>query len=56
MAKFTRRQFLEDSLLAAAAMAVSPGGKLLAAETEKQSSSPNEKLSVASGWRKRSRQ
>ena len=46
MAQFTRRQFLEDSLLAAAAMAVLPGGKLLGAE-EKQSTSPNEKLSVA---------
>ena len=43
---FTRRQFLEDSLLAAAAMAVLPGGKLFGAE-EKQSTSPNEKLSVA---------
>ena len=29
MGHFTRRQFLEDSLLAAAAMAVLPGGKLL---------------------------
>ena len=46
MAQFSRRQFLEDSLLAAAAMAVLPGGKLLGAE-ETQSSSPNEKLSVA---------
>jgi len=46
MAQFTRRQFLEDSLFAAAAMAVLPGGKLLGAE-EKQSPSPNEKLGVA---------
>jgi len=46
MSQFTRRQFLEDSLLAAAAMAVLSGGKLLGAE-EKQSASPNEKLSVA---------
>jgi len=46
MARYTRRQFLEDSLLAAAAMAVLPGGKLLGAE-EKPSGSPNEKLSVA---------
>jgi predicted dehydrogenase len=46
MAKFTRRQFLEDSLLVAAAMAVLPSGKLLGAE-EKQSISPNEKLGVA---------
>ena len=46
MGHFTRRQFLEDSLLAAAAMAVLPGGRLLGAE-EKQSTSPNEKLSVA---------
>jgi predicted dehydrogenase len=46
MGQFTRRQFLEDSLLAAAAMAVLPGGKLLGAE-KKQSGSPNEKLGVA---------
>ncbi len=46
MARFTRRRFLEDSLLAAAAMAVLPGGKLLGAE-EKQSASRNDKLSVA---------
>jgi predicted dehydrogenase len=46
MAQFTRRKFLEDSLLAAAAMAVLPGGKLLGAD-EKQSTSPNEKLGVA---------
>jgi predicted dehydrogenase len=46
MAQCTRRRFLEDSLLAAAAMAVLPGGKVLGAEA-KQSSSPNEKLSVA---------
>ena len=46
MAQFTRRQFLEDSLLAAAAMAVLPGHGLLAAD-ESQSKSPNEKLGVA---------
>ena len=46
MGQFNRRQFLEDSLLAAAAMAVLPGGVILGAE-EKQSTSPNEKLSVA---------
>ncbi len=44
---FTRRQFLEDSLLAtAAALAAGPAANLLAAE-EKQSKSANEKLSVA---------
>ena len=46
MAQYTRRRFLEDSLLAAAAMAVLPGGKLLGAE-ETQSASPNEKLGAA---------
>jgi predicted dehydrogenase len=46
MARFTRRQFLEDSLLAAAAVAVLPGASVSSAD-EKQSASPNEKLGVA---------
>jgi predicted dehydrogenase len=46
MSRYTRREFLEDSLLVAAAMAALPAGKLLGQE-QKQSSSPNEKLSVA---------
>ncbi|HEY4760550.1 MAG TPA: Gfo/Idh/MocA family oxidoreductase [Thermoguttaceae bacterium] len=46
MTQYTRRRFLEDSLLAAAAMAVSPAGKLFA-QGQQQSVSPNAKLSVA---------
>ena len=46
MAQYTRRRFLEDSLLAAASIAVLPAGKLLGQE-QTQSTSPNEKLSVA---------
>ncbi len=48
MAKRTRRQFLEDSMFAAAAAAaVGSASPLLADESEPQSSSPNERLSVA---------
>ncbi len=44
----SRRQFLEDSMFAAAAaVAAGPASKLLAAEKGEQSSSPMEKLSVA---------
>jgi len=46
MSKFSRRRFLEDSLLAAAAVASVPVIDCRAA-AEAQSSSPNEKLSVA---------
>ncbi len=45
MARYTRRRFLEDSLLAAAAAAALPASSSFASEG-KQSSSPNEKLSV----------
>ena len=45
MARFSRRRFLEDSLLAAAAAAAVPVTSAFAGE--KQSSSPNEKLGVA---------
>jgi predicted dehydrogenase len=45
MARFSRRRFLEDSLLAAAAAAAVPMTRALAGE--KQSRSPNEKLGVA---------
>ena len=48
MAKRTRRQFLEDSMFAAAAAAAAgSAGSLLADESEPQSSSPNERLRVA---------
>ncbi|MCO6454403.1 MAG: Gfo/Idh/MocA family oxidoreductase [Pirellulaceae bacterium] len=49
MSDRTRRQFLEDSMLAAAAAAVaaSAGQSLVLAEEETQSKSPNEKLGVA---------
>jgi predicted dehydrogenase len=48
MVKRTRRQFLEDSMFAtAAAVAAGSAGPLLAEDSEKQSSSPNERLSVA---------
>ncbi|MBN2578730.1 MAG: Gfo/Idh/MocA family oxidoreductase [Pirellulales bacterium] len=46
MARSSRRQFLEDSLLAAAALSLAPTGKTFA-QDEKQNSSPNEKLGVA---------
>ncbi len=46
MAHYSRRRFLEDSMLAAAAMAAATPQRVFAAG-EKQSSSPNEKLSVA---------
>jgi predicted dehydrogenase len=45
MARHTRRRFLEDTLLAAAAAAAAPAGAAFAAK-ERQSTSPNEKLSV----------
>ena len=45
MARFSRRRFLEDSMLAAAAAAAVPVTSAFAGE--KQSSSPNEKLGVA---------
>jgi len=45
-ARLSRRLFLQESLLAAAASAGSPG-VLLATESDKQSNSPNERLSVA---------
>ena len=47
MASCSRRRFLEDSLLAAAAAAVPATGVFAAEEKEKQSTSPNEKLSAA---------
>ena len=48
MGKFTRRRFLEDSMLAAAAAAAAGAtGNLLAADDDPQSKSANEKLSVA---------
>src|SRR5688572_20903243 len=47
MARRTRRQFLEDSMFAAAAAAATgSAGPLLGQESEPQSSSPNERLSV----------
>ena len=36
MAQYTRRQFLEDSVLAAAVAAVLPAGSLLAGEKKKK--------------------
>lgn len=48
MSHRTRRQFLEDSMLASvAAVAASGSSSLLAADASKQSTSPGEKLSVA---------
>jgi predicted dehydrogenase len=48
MSKRSRRQFLEDSMLvAAAAVATNSAGPLLAADEPEQSKSPNEKLGVA---------
>jgi len=44
MSKFTRRRFLEDSLLAAAAVAAAPATRAFTAE---QSTSANERLSAA---------
>ena len=46
MSKRNRRQFLQDSMLAAAAAATVPSGMLFA-EEEKQSTSANERLAVA---------
>jgi predicted dehydrogenase len=45
MAGQTRRRFLEDSLLAAAALAAAPTAKVFSAQT--QSTSPNDRLSAA---------
>jgi predicted dehydrogenase len=48
MARRNRRQFLEDSMFAAAAAAVATSsGPLLGADVEPQSKSPNERLNVA---------
>ncbi|MDX1944930.1 MAG: Gfo/Idh/MocA family oxidoreductase [Pirellulaceae bacterium] len=48
MARKNRRQFLEDSMFAAAAAAMAvPGSNLLAAESEPQSKSANDRLNVA---------
>jgi predicted dehydrogenase len=47
MGRISRRLFLEESLLAAAATAAMPSHTLLAAEGAKQSRSANERLSVA---------
>ncbi len=49
MTRFSRRQFIHDSLLAGAAAAVAAGSTnpLFAAEAEKQSTSPNEKIPIA---------
>ena len=46
MANYSRRRFLEDSLLAAAAMAAAPSGRVFA-EEEKQGTSAADKLGVA---------
>lgn len=46
MTKFTRRRFLEDSLLAAAALSAFPASRTFA-EEKKQSGSPNGQLSLA---------
>jgi predicted dehydrogenase len=47
MSKRTRRQFLEDSMFAAAATVAAGSANELMAEEETQSSSPNERLRVA---------
>jgi len=47
MGHFSRRLFLEETLLAAAAMSGGPSRVLLAADRANQSKSPNERLSVA---------
>ena len=47
MSLFSRRQFLEDSMLAAAWAATTSASPSFAAEEEKQSSSPNERLGAA---------
>ena len=47
MGHFSRRLFLEETLLAAAAMSAGSSRVLLAADRAKQSKSPNERLSVA---------
>ena len=45
MARYTRRRFLEDSLLAAAAVTAAPATRVFAQDN--QSTSPNERLNVA---------
>jgi predicted dehydrogenase len=47
MARRNRRQFLEDSMFAAAAAMAGSTGNLLGADVDSQSKSPNEKLNVA---------
>ena len=47
MSKRNRRQFLEDSMFAAAATVAAGSAGDLLAEEEKPSKSPNEKLGVA---------
>lgn len=47
MIRQTRREFLENSMLAAAAAAMSGTGMISRASAEEQSSSPNERLRVA---------
>jgi predicted dehydrogenase len=47
MTSLTRRQFLEESLLAATAAAIWPGQQLLAADKPKKKASPGQRLSVA---------
>jgi predicted dehydrogenase len=47
MSRFSRRLFLQESLLATTAIAAGSRGVLAAAETAPQSASPNERLSVA---------
>jgi len=47
MSHLSRRQFLEDSMFAAAAAVAAGSGPLAFADDEKQSKSPNEKLNIA---------
>jgi len=47
MSQQNRREFLEDSMVAAAAVAAGSGPQLLIGEETRQSRSPNEKLGVA---------
>src|SRR5215510_5449121 len=48
MSRRNRRQFLEDSMFAAAAAAMAgPAGHLLAADVEPRAKGPNERLNVA---------
>jgi predicted dehydrogenase len=46
MSRFTRRQFLEDTLMTATALSLAPTGKTFAGE-DQPSAGPNEKLAVA---------